>query len=159
MSSQMRPPRGGASVGLLTDLPPLEAGAVRYFRHWFSGSEARAELHRTFCSLLGEDLADSAFDSFGQLCDFCVSHGRRPLVRHGLRCSCLGADENCFANMLAAAAQGEREDAELLAALIVSPRQAQALCHLAGQTGQLLQHMTTPPLPQHAYRPATATLH
>jgi len=151
--------RGGASVGLLTDLPPLEAGAVRYLRHWFSGAQARAELHEAFCGTLEPDLADSAFESFGQLCDFCVTHGRRPLVRHGMTCSCLGADENCFANLLAAATEGEANDAELLASLIVPPKQAQALSSLAAQTGLLLQHMTGGVTPRRSYRPGTATLH
>jgi hypothetical protein len=159
MSRRPRPVRGGASVGLLTDLPPLEAGAVRYLRHWFGGAEARADLHQAFCAHLGEDLADCAFEAFGQLCDFCVTHGRRPLVRHGMSCSCLGADENCFANMLAAATMGEEEDAALLASLIVLPQQAQTLSSLAAQTGILLQHITPAQPPRRIYRPGSARLH
>lgn len=159
MSKPQSPTRGGAAVGLLTDLPPLEAGAVRYFRYWFSGSEARADLRQAFSGTLAPDLADSAFDCFGQLCDFCVTHGRRPLVRHGMTCSCLGADENCFANLVAAATQGEVADAELLASLIVTPQKAQTLSTLAAQTGLFLQRMTNGVPQRRCYRPGSATIH
>ena len=151
--------RGGAAVGLLADLPPLEAGTVRYFRFWFSGPSARADLQQAFCDSLGPDSAQSAYDSFGRLCDFCVTHGRRPLIRHGMTCSCLGADENCFANLVAAATQGAAADADLLAALLVPPQKAQALSALAAQTGLFLQHLTGRAPRRRLYRPGSATLH
>lgn len=158
--SQAHPSRrGGVAVGLLADLPPLEAGAVRYFRYWFSGATARADLHQAFCQALGPNAAKGAYDSFGMLCDFCVTHGRRPLVRHGMSCSCLGADENCFANLIAAATAGEAADADLLAALIVAPQKAQALSALAAQSGLFLQHLTGGLPSRRSYRPGTATLH
>lgn len=159
MSMQNNPARGGAAVGLLADLPPLEAGVVRYLRRWFSGNNARAELHEAFCKSLGPDLAGSAFESFGQLCDYCVTHGRRPLIRHGVTCSCLGADENCFANLVAAATEGEISDADLFAALIVSPHQAQTLSALAAQTGLFLQQIAHAPASRRIYRPARSTVH
>lgn len=159
MITQDSSKRGGASVGLISDLPPLEAGAVRYLRHWFSGPRARADLHDAFCASLGPDLAESAFDSFGALCDYCVTHGRRPLIRHGMSCSCLGADENCFANLVAAATLGETDDADLLASLIVAPRRAQTLSALAAQTGLFLQQIAAPPGARRTYRPGRARLH
>lgn len=159
MSTRTSPTRGGAAVGLLKDLTALEAGAVRYFRYWFSGQQAQAELHQAFHSALGPDLAKCAFDSFGQLCDFCITHGRRPLIRHGMTCSCLGADENCFANLVAAATQGEAEDADLLAALIVTPQQAQTLSALAAQTGVLLQEITGRQPSRRIFSSGPTTLH
>lgn len=159
MTTHNSPTRGGTAVGLLTELPPLEAGAVRYLRHWFGGAEARADLYQTFRELLGADLADSAFDAFGRLCDFCVKHGRRPLVRHGMTCSCLGADENCFANLLAAAATDQTGDAALLASLLVRPQQVQTLSALAAQFGLLLQQVTPGTPRRRIYRAASATLH
>ena len=151
--------RGGAAVGLLADLPPLEAGVVRYFRAWFSGAAARADLYQTLGQAMGPSLAKSTLESFGALCDFCVTHGRRPLIRHGMTCSCLGADENCLANLVAAATKGEAADADLLAALIVTPQKAQALSLLATQTGLFLQHLTGDPPSRQCYRPGAATLH
>ena len=159
MSQMQSSRRGGAAVGLLADLPPLEARAVRYFRLWFSGAAARAELQQAFCTALGSGPAKGAFDSFGALCDFCVAHGRRPLVRHGQTCSCLGADENCFANLIAAATEGAVADADLLATLIVAPQKAQALTALAAQSGLFLQNLAEGMPSRRSYRSGTATLH
>ncbi|KIC09779.1 hypothetical protein RA19_13460 [Leisingera sp. ANG-M1] len=159
MSPAQNPPRGGVTVGTLSDLPPLEAGAVIYLRHWFSGSETRAQMRRDFEVNFGPEMAEAAFEAFGFLCNFCATHGRRPLVRHGMTCKCLGADENCFANLLASAAEGQDDDAHILAALIVTPRKAQELTRLASDCGLLLQQIMNPHLPQQPARPATATLH
>ncbi|MFW8634456.1 hypothetical protein [Cribrihabitans pelagius] len=157
MSRPRTQPRGGAAVGLLSELPPLEAGAVVSLRHWFSGPDARAQLREDFEAALGPDAGLAAFGAFGTLCNFCATHGRRPLVRHGLSCSCLGADENCFASLLAAAAESEEDDARLLAALIVRPAEAAALAELAGRYTRLL-HQTLPLVPATA-APVARTLH
>ncbi|UWQ44656.1 hypothetical protein [Leisingera aquaemixtae] len=159
----MRPdhstPRGGVTVGTLSDLPPLEAGAVIYLRHWFSGAETREQMRRDFEVSFGPEMAEAAFEAFGSLCNFCAAHGRRPLVRHGMTCKCLGADENCFANLLASAAEGQDDDAHILASLIVTPHKAQELTRLASDCGLLMQQiMGVQPPPQPA-RPAAATLH
>ena len=42
-------------------------------------------------------------------------------MRHSIECRCLGGDEACFANLVATAAEGEREDALLMATLMVEP--------------------------------------
>ncbi len=152
-------PRGGVTVGTLSELPPLEAGAVIYLRHWFSGSETRGQMRRDFEVNFGPEMAEAAFEAFGYLCNFCATHGRRPLVRHGVTCKCLGADENCFANLLASAAEGQDGDAHILASLIVTPRKAQELAHLASDCGLILQQIMTPQPVHQPARPAAATLH
>ncbi|MFS4582510.1 hypothetical protein [Phaeobacter sp. C3_T13_0] len=156
-------PRGGATVGLLTDLPALEATAVRHLRHWFSGAETRIALQHELQTSLGPVLGRQAYENFGRLCNFCVSEGRRPLVRHGMTCTCLGADENCFANLVAAAAHGEYEDATLFAALIVQPAKAQRAAVLAAKIGMVLDKMgeqqTSPAAHPPAHMPLSATLH
>ncbi|MFW8594893.1 hypothetical protein [Cribrihabitans neustonicus] len=157
MSRASPQPRGGAAVGQLGSLPPLEAGAVVNFRHWFSGPDARAQLRADFEDTLGPAAGQAAFETFGTLCNFCATHGRRPLVRHGLTCVCLGADEACFANLVAAAAEGAEDDARLLAALIVRPAEAPALAELAAHYADLL-HQPLPPLQQAAV-PLARTLH
>ena len=159
MSSAHTTPRGGVTVGTLTDLPPLEAGAVIYLRHWFSGSETRAQMRRDFEVNFGPEMAQAAFEAFGSLCNFCAAHGRRPLVRHGMSCKCLGADENCFANLLASAAEGQDDDAQVLASLIVVPRKAHELTQLASDCGLMLQQIMGAQPPQRASRPLSATLH
>ncbi|MGR3760223.1 hypothetical protein ACUXV3_08820 [Roseobacteraceae bacterium NS-SX3] len=145
----MTPPgsqnRGGGAVGVLSALPPLEAGAVIYLRHWFAGPEPRAWKREDFAAVLGPQSAAAACGSFGRLCAFCAEHGRRPLMHHGLSCTCLGADESCFAHLVASAAEGQDEDALLLAALLVPPQKAQALAELARDTGRLLQGLAAAP--------------
>ncbi|WP_293576914.1 hypothetical protein [Phaeobacter sp.] len=157
-------PRGGATVGLLTDLPPLEAAAVRFMRHWFSGPDSRMTVRSEMQHALGPVLGRQAFENTGRLCNFCAHAGRRPLVRHGLSCTCLGADESCFANLVAAAAQGQTDDANLLASLIVVPNQAVQAAILAAKAGMALEHMTTghsvaAPTHEVAHNQMTARLH
>ncbi|AHD10396.1 hypothetical protein [Phaeobacter gallaeciensis] len=156
-------PRGGATVGLLTDLPALEAMAVRNLRHWFNGPDSRIALRQDLQAALGPVLGRQAYENFGRLCNFCVTEGRRPLVRHGMTCTCLGADENCFANLVGAAAHGEYEDANLFAALIVQPQQAQRATVLAAKIGlildQLSDHATSPAAHPAQVQPLSTTLH
>lgn len=157
--SQPAPHRGGATVGVLSDLTCIEAAAVRHLRQWFTSPETRLDMHDDVTSLLGPDLTGVAIEAFGQLCTLCVRHGRRPLVRHGMQCACLGADENCFANMIAAAADGQVDDTLLFASLIVRPSMARELLPLASQFGYLLRQMTTRLPPPAERRPVSTTLH
>lgn len=159
MTTMQSLPRGGVTVGTLAELPPLEAGAVIYLRHWFSGVQTRQQMRHDFELRFGPELADAAFEAFGYLCNFCATHGRRPLIRHGMTCKCLGADENCFANLLASAADGQDEDAQILASLIVQPRKAQELAQLASDCGIFLQQIMGAMPPQQPSRPMDATIH
>jgi hypothetical protein len=71
---------------------------------------------------LAEDLSDrlghrgeGAAQAFDELCRHCLAGCRRPLLRHGGGCPCLGADEAAFARLVQTATEGEREDALMLA--------------------------------------------
>lgn len=139
-----RTPRGGAAVGRLADLPPVEAGAVMYLRMWSEGAHSRATAASDFDLALGCGNGKSAMSTLEQICSLCAMHGRRPMVRHGLGCSCLGADESCFAHMIGAAADGQQEDAMMMAALIVRPDFAPSLAALSEQFGLALRRMTRP---------------
>ena len=59
-------------------------------------------------------------------------------MRHHPKCPCLGADEACFANLVAEAVWGVREDAMLFAMLIVRADCAPGLVALAEQFGLAL---------------------
>ncbi|WP_281708003.1 hypothetical protein [Phaeobacter italicus] len=133
--------RGGATVGLLSDLPPLEAAAVRAMRHWFAGNEARMSLRADCVAALGPTLGRQAYETLGRFLNFCAAEGRRPLVRHGLSCNCLGADENCLANLVAAANDAAFDDAQMLASLVVSPRQAPRAATMAAKAALVLDQM------------------
>ncbi|WP_428927537.1 hypothetical protein [Marinibacterium sp. SX1] len=133
--------RGGAPVGLVADLDPVEAGLVIYLRLYCSGDDAREQAERDFTLSLGPDHGTEALESLGRICELCADHGRRPLMRHGISCKCLGADESCLANMVAAAGTGEREEAMLLAALMVRADMAPCLAGLAETLGLALARM------------------
>ncbi len=152
--------RGGAAVGRLTDLAPIEAGAVMYLRLWSEGARGRADAASDFDIALGADQGRAAMLTLDRLCSLCASHGRRPLIHHGLGCACLGADENCFAQMIAAASEGAREDAMMIASLIVRPDFAPALASLSEELGMALRRMTAAvPMPTTGHQTPSAVLH
>lgn len=131
--------RGGAAVGRLADLNPVEAGAVMYLRLWSEAAEGRSLAEGEMAS--GAEENARVFALLDQMFGLCARHGRRPLVRHGVTCACLGADENCFAQMVAAASEGARDDAMMMALLIVRPDLAPALVALSEQFGLVLRRM------------------
>ena len=119
MNAAGRGHRGGAPVGFVCDLEPVEASAVLYLRLWCEGEASQHQTARDFDLALGREQADEALDALSEICGLCQRHGRRPLMRHGLSCKCVGADEACFAHFIAAAAEGAREDAMMMALLMV----------------------------------------
>jgi len=152
--------RGGAPVGLLAELGPVEAGAVRCLRLWCDGSQSQASVWSEFARKLGPAEGKRVLKNFETLCQLCVRHGRRPLMRHHIRCKCLGADESCFANFVGYASEGAREDALMMAATIVRADMADALVGLAEDFGAALRQMN----PAHPLRlteatPASHTIH
>lgn len=139
---KMTPPhRGGAPVGYITELGPVEAGAVLYLRLWCDGPDAQTQVWNDFATALGPQSGRKALKSFETLCDLCLRHGRRPLMRHHVTCKCLGADESCFANFVGYASEGEREDALLIAMTMVRPDIAPALVGVAQDFGLALRRM------------------
>ena len=131
-----------------------------YLRLWSEGADGRADAASDFDIALGADQGRAAMLTLDRLCSLCAHHGRRPLVRHGLGCACLGADENCFAQMIAAASEGAREDAMMMASLIVRPDFAPALASLSEELGLALRRMTTAiPLPTTGHKTTSTVLH
>ncbi|MEM8979783.1 MAG: hypothetical protein AAGD04_09885 [Pseudomonadota bacterium] len=142
MSAAPPPHRGGAPVGFVTELGPIEAGAVLYLRLWCDGPDAQAQVRTDFATALGTTNGHKALKSFEVLCDLCVRHGRRPLMRHSVTCKCLGADESCFANFVGYASEGEHEDALLIATTMVPPSIAPVLVSAAQDVGLALKRMS-----------------
>lgn len=133
--------RGGASVGILSDADPLLASAVLYLRLWCEGYQGQVRTRNDFTAALGTDQGTAAVEALSQICYLCVRYGRRPLMCHHVACECLGADENCFANFIACAAEGEREDAMLIATLMARADLSPSLTGLAQQFGLALKRM------------------
>ena len=129
-------PVGGAPVGRLDTLQPLEGLSVRALRRWYDGG--REALAEDLGCALGEGHGDRAAQAFDALCRHCLAGCRRPLMRHGGSCLCLGADEAAFAQLVQTATEGEREDALMLACCMVRPDLAPALVHLAQIAGLAL---------------------
>ncbi|MFT6022985.1 MAG: hypothetical protein ACI9PY_001098 [Ascidiaceihabitans sp.] len=133
--------RGGASVGFLTELDGIEAASVIYLRLWCNGPDGQADVWNDFAATLGSVHGKKALQAFEDLCRLCTSHGRRLLMRHSVQCKCLGADESCFANFIATAASGDRDDAMLIATLLVRPDVAPLITSLATDFGLALMRM------------------
>lgn len=133
--------RGGAPVGFVAELDSVEAASVIYLRLWCDGPVAQAQVWNDFASSLGPKQGRKACQSFGELCQLCTRHCRRPLMRHAVTCQCLGADESCFAHFIAAAATGDREDALMIATLLVRPDVAPLIASLAADVGFALKRM------------------
>ncbi|MEM6578487.1 MAG: hypothetical protein AAF678_08345 [Pseudomonadota bacterium] len=133
--------RGGAPVGHIAHLDPIEAGAVMYLRLWSEGPYAQCQMREDFTAALGAEQARVAVKSFVALCDMMALHGRRPLMRHQVTCRCLGADESWFANFIGYASEGEREDALLISMMIVKPNVAPVLAGLAEEFGMALRSL------------------
>ncbi|WP_324752045.1 hypothetical protein [Roseovarius sp. Pro17] len=133
--------RGGATVGYVAELDAIEAASVIYLRLWSDGPEAQTRVWNDFAAGLGVGGGRRAVQSFEMLCSLCTQYGRRLLVRHAVRCKCLGADESCFANFVAMAAEGKREDAMLIATLLVRADVAPLVVACAADFGRALKRM------------------
>ncbi|OSP55930.1 hypothetical protein [Pseudoruegeria sp. SK021] len=140
--TQERTLRGVAAVGHLAELPPVEAAAVLYFRLWHDGPAAQAQVIADFTMALGPHAGREATQALDQICELCARLGRRPLMRHHLCCKCLGADEACFAQFIAAASDGDREDAVLIATLLVRADMAPSLASLAEFWGLSIKRLS-----------------
>ncbi|MEM7742458.1 MAG: hypothetical protein AAF409_02000 [Pseudomonadota bacterium] len=131
--------RGGAPVGYLDELSAVEAGAVLYLRLWCDGPDSQTQVWNDFASTFGAARGRAALKGFEQLCTLAVEHARHPFMRHAVTCRCLGAHEAVFATLVASATRGDREDAMLMAALLVRSDIAVPMTDLAQQFGLALQ--------------------
>jgi hypothetical protein len=128
--------RGAAPVGVMHELPPLEATAILFLRVWCQGGSARDAIAADFASVTSGPKATQALADFDALMGLVLSQSRRTLMRHDCKCSCFGGDESAFANLIAAAALADADEAMLFAAtLLKAPaayeavRLARALAH------------------------------
>ena len=141
--------RGGAPVGHVANLGPVEAGAVLCLRCWAHGSGAKSQMRHDFAATLGAEKGQQALGAFEELFSLCARHARRPLMHHSLGCKCLGADESCFAHFVGYASEGAREDALMIATTLVNPAVAPLLVGLAEDFGHALRSMAKSPAPTH----------
>jgi hypothetical protein len=125
MSVEPRHP-GAAPVGRLAELPPLEREVIHCLRLWCAGPDGPGAVSRELAARHGALIGRGLAADFGELVRTMAGHSRRPLVGHAPGCPCAGADECVFARFAALAAEGAREEAILMATLMV--RADLALC-------------------------------
>ncbi|MEP3300209.1 MAG: hypothetical protein ABJO27_27615 [Pseudoruegeria sp.] len=152
--------RGGAAVGLLEHLPLTESYQVKCLRLWAEGIEARGQIAEDFSYALGSKQGEAAFHSLEEFISLLAQFAHRPIIRHGVGCRCLGADESVITHLIAAAAEGQRNDAKLFAALVVRHLVVDRLCLRAEEIGMYFQILAQAQ-PQHTPKliPRSATLH
>lgn len=154
-------PRGAAPVGYLEELPAVELAAILYMRSWCEGGAAKDQISRDFRLMLGVDAAESALADFEALMRTALRGARRPLMRHGIVCRCFGGDESAFANMIAAAAAQDRDEAMLFACNLMSVPAAFEAVLLAGSLGQVFLRIAATPEPRTSAmdRPSPSSTH
>lgn len=143
---------GGEKVGQIAQLDPLGRASVACLRRWsLPGQSLQDHLARSFDPINAHKVADR----FDQLAQFLNRYGRRPFMRHGPDCDCLGADEALFAHLCRLAVEGEREDTLMFAMLMCRADMAPCLVTLVeafalSLTRGALQGKTAPD-PTHTY--------
>jgi hypothetical protein len=134
MNTHARSP-GRVSVGQLSEQPAFEACIVTYLRLWADGEESQIRLQQMLIELCGPTRGVHMTKRWAELVALFAQFHRRSITHHALDYPRLGADEAWFANFMATAATGEREDALMLATLMIRHDIAPMLADLAQQFG------------------------
>ncbi|WP_089885253.1 hypothetical protein [Citreimonas salinaria] len=133
---------GSMVVGRLTDLAPWEAGLILSLRAWMEGPAGQAEVWNGFARSFGGAEGRVEMHRFETLLVTLCENARRPLVRHGGGCACIGVDEALFCTLVREAAGGDLAEAAAIAGLLVKAGQAGPVADLAAQVGRAMQRMT-----------------
>lgn len=126
---------GAFPVAVLERLSGAEALTVRCLRGWSDGNDAVLAL---LAPAIGPAKARACLASLTEVMRIVTRHGRRPIVCHGAGCACVGSDEAVFARFVSTAATGEREDAMLIASLLVDGPLLLPMTEAARQAGLYL---------------------
>lgn len=134
---------GASVVGKMTDIAPWEAELIMSMRVWMQGPEGQAEVWNDFARCLGVTEGRAEMRTFESLLTSLCTYARRPLVRHGLGCTCIGSDEAILQTLVREATRGDLAEAAMIASLIVPARHAEPVALMAAQVGQAMQRMAT----------------
>lgn len=134
-------PRGGAPVGQLREMGAVEQAAVLCLRGWCD-SATRDTIADSLRLSLGREAGADAVADLDALMRVATRGARRPLMRHDFACHCVGGDECAFAQMMAAAAMQDDEEATLFACTLLRGPAAFEAVRLAGAFGPALLGMT-----------------
>lgn len=144
--------RGGAALGVLNRMDAWEANLVLNLRLWCEGPQGQAQVWNEYRKSLSGGAAHNACRNFEGLLNILTDNAYRPLVRHDVGCSCIGADECIFLQLVKTASEGHLNDAALIATLIAGPAHAEHIALLAGEVGACAReiHPDHPDLPTSA---------
>lgn len=127
--------RGGAAVGLLSDMDPWEVQLIRNVRLWCIGSHGQAQVWTAMtCALEGQS-AQREIEVFEGLLSTIGSYAHRPMKTQAVASPCLGADEALLAHLVALASGGDLREAAQVAALLVTAAKAELVVLMAAQVG------------------------
>lgn len=140
----MKPERGAEPVATIAALPFHEALLIGALRARCEGPDAMAIFAGELGDLFGGAAVARVLERMDEFFGLTLRHVRRPVMRHGLSCSCVGADEAVLAHLVSLSTTGEREDAMLMACLLVRADVAPIVVSLAQTLG--LELMRTAPL-------------
>lgn len=149
---------GGFAVAAMDSLPPSEATVVACLRLWAAPDAGPEAVWRALSRAMGAAHGAACHRALADLMEMLHRHGRRPIVRHDAGCGCVGADEAVLAHFVTTAATGEREDAILIASLLVRGPMILPFAELGRQAGLLL-HRAALRRPDAIPEPASATRH
>jgi len=127
--------RGAAPIGHLHELPPLEMMVIVYLRMWCEGGPSRDQVRKDFILALGQTTGSIYSATFASFLLVLIHKSRRNIMRHQAMCQCFGGDESAIANMIAAAAAGDVQEALLLASHLVPSKTAKELMKPAEEIG------------------------
>lgn len=150
------PRTGTQAIGILQELDHFGRLCLRYLRAWTPRGDHQQAIVRDTCAAIGLPAATETLESLSQICDLLARHGRKPVMRHHPDCPCIGKEEACFAHLVLAATTGEREDALMMALLMVRPDFAPILVGLCQNFGLHLHRIS---LMQDRAAPAAERLH
>jgi hypothetical protein len=148
---------GQMPVDQMAQLDGLNGLTVAALRAWNAGGALRA--HALLCDRMAEPMALAAFEALQDLTEVLGPHIRRPLRCHAPNCACVGLDEAAFARFVQEAALGDREDALLLASILVQPRAILPLTDAAARLGLCLHRAALRAPQSRIPEPTSATRH
>ena len=126
-------------MAIMSDLSWEEHLVIYYFRCCFVGSEALFEIHEEFRFYLGTEKANKTIGALQFLYNKLQNNGRRRLVSHDLNCKCVGADENCFAQLVTRSTYTDKKDSILIGLLLTDADLAPELVYAAEDFAQGVQ--------------------
>jgi hypothetical protein len=138
-----------------------EAELILSVRLWMDGPDGQAEVWRGFAQCFGTSQGRTELRQFETLLTCLCTNARRPLVRHGRGCMCVGSDEAILRTLVHEAARGDLAEASCIASLLVPACHAEPIALMAAQVGQTMQQMARrTPVEEHpGDTPAQRVLH